>query len=150
MRSSGGGQVDWRARIQPLRDQMDAFRDFREELGEQFLSDLQTVLYPEQQELWPSFERVLRRKNLLPMGRLSGENVDLFQVVDQLSLDESARLRIEMILKDYEMQLDEALKRREREQGRANDDIREAIQNGDFDLSIGHVQFNVLSASKAT
>lgn len=76
-----------------------------------FLADLRTILTPEQDQRWGRVER-LRRRELYLRGMLSGESVDLTEVIAGLRIGEpDSTLRD--ALEDYEADLDRALKGKE-------------------------------------
>lgn len=85
----------------------------RENLNQQFLENIKVLLTPEQLERWPAFERRLFREKKLVDGRLSGESINLFDIVRDMHLSPQVRAQIEPILDEYSIQLDEALRRRE-------------------------------------
>jgi hypothetical protein len=90
-------------------------------LTETFLSDLKSLLRPEQVERWPSFERLRRReKYLTPVMMIggtgvSGSSVDLIPIVDRLGggLPESAKAKVAEVMGMYEVDVDRPLKERE-------------------------------------
>jgi len=96
-----------------MRQKLEAFQTRHSELGEQFVSDVRAVLTDEQMERWEAFERARRRSQMLPEGEISGEEVNLYDLVEQVDLSEASRAEIEPLLEEYAVQLDFALKSRE-------------------------------------
>lgn len=135
IRSGGMEGRDWRDMIEPIRAAAETFGETRRQLGSQFLSDTQAILSAEQVEQWPEVERVLRRQKMIPRGMLSGESVDLYAVVERSTLDEAQRLRVDPILVDYGVQLDQALQQREADMPRAEEAVVEAFRSGDLDAA---------------
>ncbi len=81
-------------------------------LGAQFMENVRVVLTPEQQEQWPKFERFLFREKQLPTGHLSGESLNLFNVVRDMKLTAPETEHIQVTLDEYDVNLDTALKAR--------------------------------------
>lgn len=84
----------------------------KQRIKERFEEDVKVLLGPEQLNQWESFQRRMTREKTLPQARLSGENVDLFHVVRELNLDERGNMALEPVMQQYEMAMDEALRRR--------------------------------------
>lgn len=87
-----------------------------------FMDDVKSLLDAKQAEKWPKVERQRRRDKLMvsmgPMG-LSGENVNLLTIVDDLKL-ESRTPELDEAIEQYELALDRALVTR--------DDKRQELQ----------------------
>ncbi|MFK7961336.1 MAG: hypothetical protein AB8G96_12525 [Phycisphaerales bacterium] len=79
-----------------------------------FLDTVKAILNEEQRQLWPAFERALRREKELPRGLFAGESVDLFTVVRQSDLDPVTAGTLQDTLDQYELDLDTVLAARER------------------------------------
>ncbi|MDY7108389.1 MAG: hypothetical protein SYC29_07100 [Planctomycetota bacterium] len=84
-----------------------------EALNEQFVQSVQSILNSTQLQRWPQFRQKLRREKQLPRGRLTGERLDLFHILEEIDLDEPTRVLIEPTLRQYANSLDEALTRRQ-------------------------------------
>jgi len=80
-----------------------------ETLESQFMGDLQMMLTSEQAEAWPKVEMAHRRATTLPRGLMSGERVDLFEIVDSLELDGEPASEAQSVLADYGLALDRVL-----------------------------------------
>ena len=95
-------------------------------LEAQFFEDVGMILSSEQTERIPSLERLRRRETLLPSGALSGESVDLLEIVDTIDLDAQARGELSDTLTQYEVELDRSLVSRKK----VEDESREALDLG--------------------
>lgn len=98
---------------QTMGETMQKFRDQRKQTDEGFFNDLKSVLTPAQVEKWPEVERANRRETVMRRGFISGERVNLFDVVEQVKLNPEAMKEVAPILHDYDEQLDRALIARE-------------------------------------
>ncbi|MBM4109212.1 MAG: hypothetical protein FJ255_10455 [Phycisphaerae bacterium] len=97
-------------------------------LEKSLLADLRAILTPDQAQRWSKVERLRRRETHL-RGMLSGESVDLTEVIAGLRLGETdATLRD--ALEDYEHDLDRALKGKEAIAGGGE----AALGGGQFDI----------------
>lgn len=92
-----------------LREMSEQTRERVATLEAQLMSDLQTMLTPEQGEAWPRVEMAHRRATTLPRGLMSGERVDLFEIVKGLELEGEPAGEARALLTDYEMALDRVL-----------------------------------------
>jgi hypothetical protein len=135
----------------------------KQQLAEQFLVDVQAQLTEEQQAQWPAFDRKLRREKTLPRGTLSGESLNLFnmlaeispdravrermnetfgdedfaeELVGDLNLDEALKKGLQPILDEYDLALDQALRARNDHLRTSQDDLYKAIQKLDSDDGI--------------
>jgi uncharacterized protein YihD (DUF1040 family) len=77
-----------------------------------FMTDVQAVLSDGQVARVPALERRLRRDKTLPRGRLSGESVNLLQLLKESSVPPTAMESLDAEVTAYELRLDEALMRR--------------------------------------
>lgn len=80
-----------------------------ETLETQFMGDLQMMLTAEQAEAWPKVEMAHRRATTLPRGLMSGERVNLYDIVDTLELEGEPASEARSVLDDYGLALDRAL-----------------------------------------
>lgn len=87
-------------------------------LEQAFFNDVRSLLTEDQQALWPRYEREWRRRDSFRSGgqpgSFSGENIDLFEVVDELDLSPEERERVTPPLEAYAVELDPALMNRDR------------------------------------
>jgi hypothetical protein len=98
-----------RSAFESMREVGEQTRERIETLETQFMGDLQMMLTPEQAEAWPKVERAHRRAVWLPRGLMSGERVDLFEIVETLGLEGEPATEAQAVLADYELALDRAL-----------------------------------------
>lgn len=102
-----------------------AFRQSREQMEQTFLSDFKDVLTEDQAAKWPKFERMRRRETTIGRGLMSGERVDLFELVEDLKLDPEQRAAIEPTLDQYEVDLDRELIQRNKMQEEIQEKMRD-------------------------
>ena len=79
------------------------------ELEARFFSNVQAILSADQHDRWPGALRRVRRLNTISRGELSGEYVDLYTVLTQVSIDVSNTPSLEGQLTLYDAELDAAL-----------------------------------------
>lgn len=79
------------------------------DLEKGFMNDLQSLLTTEQKNNWPMVEKQRRRETLLRPGSVSGEGVNLLDIVDGLKLPADAFGKLAEPLTDYEADMDRAL-----------------------------------------
>lgn len=108
----------------------------RSQLREEFLGNLKVVLNDEQVELWPGFERALRREKSLGYGRLSGESVNLFTLLRQMGLGDDQMHRLAPVLDDFAVRLDEALVARDTRLAESRQEMMQAMFSRDIDRSL--------------
>ena len=123
----GGDPAVWTK----MRDQMTKFRDDRKKLDDGFMTDLKSVLTPQQLEKWPSVERAARRSATLRWGRISGERVDLVELAERQKYSESVMSQLTPILATYEDDLDRELVKRNEVYEGAMQNMMELFRNGD-------------------
>ena len=107
------------------------WRKERGVLDRQVMEDIKSSLKADQAAKWESFERFMRREKLLGRGRLSGENVNLFAVLDEAGLSKEQIAATVGILDEYELRLDAALKMRSDFLAQNEGKVMTAIQNSD-------------------
>lgn len=98
-----------RSAFESLRELGEETRERVETLETQFMGDLQMMLTPEQAEAWPKVEMAHRRATTLPRGLMSGERVNLYDIVDTLELEGEPASEAKSVLDDYGLALDRAL-----------------------------------------
>ena len=118
-----------KARIEGMKDQIQTddvqrvlrmvlatFKEWtpeKERIGDEFLENVKVVLTNEQLEHWPAVTRRLYRDKHIYKGELSGENLNLFDVVRELHLDDRTSMQVQPIMEAYDIALDQALRRRD-------------------------------------
>ncbi|MCC6908314.1 MAG: hypothetical protein IT430_10270 [Phycisphaerales bacterium] len=99
-------QVEWRA----MHEQ---WRTTRQRLNSEFFDSIQALLTRDQLDRWPLVERDQRRRLLLQATpRFFAENVDLFDVVEQLDLPAESRELVDAPLNRWADELDALLQAR--------------------------------------
>jgi hypothetical protein len=124
-----GGRMS--AMMGAMFDRLQEWAVRKERMRGNFVDGLKAQLRDEQLALWPAFERFLVREKSLPRGRLSGEDLNLFMVVDDAVLSEESLDKIDAILDEYEIALDDALRRRDQAVAQGSPQMYQAIQRGD-------------------
>jgi hypothetical protein len=114
-------------------------------LKRDFESSVRSILNERQLELWPRFERRILREKTLHLGRLSGENVNLFSIVREMRMDERSRLNIEPVLDQYAVELHEALMRRHEAHSRVQGDLLQMIRSGQNLAAQGNAQRSMIA-----
>ncbi|MCG3123492.1 MAG: hypothetical protein GIKADHBN_01911 [Phycisphaerales bacterium] len=84
------------------------FRERTTKAETEFFNDVKQILTESQLAAWPSVERARRRETVLRGGTLSGESVDLTEIVQGLNVSEPEADVVE-VLNQYEVDLDRAL-----------------------------------------
>ena len=105
----------------------------RQLLKTEFVGNVEIQLSDDQLVLWPAFDRFLVREKSLPRGRLSGEEVNLFAVIDDVGLSEAAYAAVEPMLDEYEVQLHSALVSRDAYLLSSAPRLFKAMQEGSID-----------------
>ena len=101
-------------------------------LEEQFFDDLKLVLNDEQLDRWPTVMRDHRRTSTIERGFLSGESVDLVQVVNTVLTDDRPSALNEM-LDSYANDLDRVLTARNETYESGMSQARTLFQQRDFE-----------------
>lgn len=117
-----------------MTEMLDILEDWitqRKALRATFVSNLEAQLSDDQLVLWPAFERYLVREKSLPKGRLSGEEVNLFTIVDEMEFEEASYQLLEDLLDEYEMAIHEALVVRDEYLLTSAPMLYKAIRDGD-------------------
>jgi hypothetical protein len=82
------------------------------ELEKRYFSDVKMLLTPDQEPNWVKVERIRRRETQL-RGMMSGESVDLIEVVKGLKPEPAVLTTLNEPLGEYEIDLDRALQAKE-------------------------------------
>ncbi len=120
----------------------------RRSLGDDFLLSVQVMLNEEQLERWPSFLRRLTRDKTLSNGVLSGESLDLLVLANDLDLEQRLLLTLQPVLDEYEMALDDQLRRRNQTLSVTQAKMVEALQQQNAERSLNLID-QQLAARKA-
>jgi hypothetical protein len=92
---------------------LNTFQAEKQKLWDQFTSDVKLLLDERQTSKWPDVEQRLVRDRLLPAGELSGERVDLVNLVRDLNLPTELKVAIQPVMAEYSMKLNDVLKQRQ-------------------------------------
>ena len=130
---ASGIDAEVKAAMGELLDKMEGWQSRKAQLRDNFSSGLKAVLDDDQLSQWPAFERFLNREKSLPRGRISGENVNLFLVVDDLRLPPEEFAKVEPLFNDYEGRLDSALRARNTYLEESMPRLFKAVQDSDVD-----------------
>lgn len=114
-----------------VMEQMGEFRKQRTAMEQSFLGDVKAVLTDKQLEKWPRFERDRRRTQTIGSGLMSGERVDLVQLVKDLKLPAETQASLEPTLDQYTAELDPALAARNQMFEDMQGKMRELFTGGD-------------------
>lgn len=105
-RDTGDPQT-WRDLIPVI----DRFESRRADIDGMFLADMRLVLSPEQDARWPVFERDRRRMTVLREGGLvSGDTVDMVDLVETMPLSAEAREAAAPIVERYASEMDRVVR----------------------------------------
>ena len=141
--STAGDQV-----LQKVLEPLGGWRAEKEQMLAKFNADVKSQLGAQQLELWPKFERALRRERLLPEGDLSGERVDLFAVVAKMQPTPAEEEATAPVLAQYEVALDQALAARSQRSKEVLPRLEAAMSAMDYE-KMGDLQDQVMQASVA-
>ncbi len=95
-----------------VQDAMKKFSKRADTLEQTLMSDLKSLLEPAQLERWPQLERIHRRMTTVNWGSLSGESVDIVDLVEGLRLTSEQAAPLAPVLSQYELDLDRELQSR--------------------------------------
>ena len=109
---TSGLDAEVKAAMGEMLTKVEAWQVRKAQLRDSFTQGLKAVLDDDQLSQWPAFERFLIREKTLPRGRISGENLNLFFVVDELRMPQDEFAKIEPMFNDYETRLDSTLRAR--------------------------------------
>jgi len=99
--------------VEPIFNALGDWLIEKRHLDEGFLESVKTILIGQQLELWPGFVQRLYREKHVSLGRISGESVDLFQIVRDADLPPVAENAISELLEEYAIALDVAMRTRD-------------------------------------
>ena len=99
--------------FEPLANEGTRVRAEREKLDASLMGDFKLLLDEKQLASWPKVELTLRRDQSLRRGNLSGERVDILQLVEQAKFAPEVAAQLKPVLDEYELALDRELKARD-------------------------------------
>ncbi|MED5507472.1 MAG: hypothetical protein VX684_06500 [Planctomycetota bacterium] len=103
------------------------------QMRDRFINDFKAQLSEDQLAMWPAFNRFLVREKSLPRARLSGENANLFLIIDEEGMSPESMARIEPMFDEYELALHEALTSRDGYLETSAPKLYEALEDQDVD-----------------
>lgn len=117
--------------MQKLRELGEKHTKATEAAEKSFLGDLRALLTPAQEGKWPLVERTRRREVGLQNAMLSGEGVDLVEILDSFKLSPAQQAPLSESVEQYEKELDLELAAR----AKANENAPKFdFEGGNFDL----------------
>ncbi|HYE63556.1 MAG TPA: hypothetical protein VD997_16315 [Phycisphaerales bacterium] len=99
--------------LEPVRERVKAFKARAEQIKQQFLTDLKSLLTREQEANWPTLERELRRIRRIPRGQLCGEAVDVVGIAEEAVEGRDMPAPLAEVLLRYRTEIDHALTTRD-------------------------------------
>jgi hypothetical protein len=96
-----------------VREQMSKQREKQAQLETQLLGDVKALLSPEQAEKWAGAEATIRRDQRLRRGLVSGERLNVREIVHDMKLEGDAAGDVEGILQQYDIEVDRQLAARD-------------------------------------
>ena len=116
-----------------VQDAIKKFNKRTAALETSLMNDLKAILEPAQAEEWPRVERMHRRLSTINWGSISGESVDIADLVEGLRLRPEQAATIAPVLAQYELDLDRELKSRN---ALIEEQLRDWLEGGiaNFDL----------------
>lgn len=136
-RSDGAGEREsdrrqrMRTEIEQMHRTVRSHRRAHDALYSSFVADAHSILAESQREAWPALERLLRRRQTISRGVLSGESVDLVALATTFTGDNALPPPVEDLLSSYDLDLDPALIARNAALDSVDGDIDLAILDGD-------------------
>ena len=130
-REASGEAAETRRIASEMAQSAEKWRRERTQMETTLMDGVKGTLKGDQTSRWESFLRFLRREKSLSRGRLSGESVNLFTVVDEAQLSKDSVNKLAPMLDDYEMRMDAALKSRNDYLGQNETKALKAMQEGD-------------------
>lgn len=130
-REASGAAAETRRIAGEMAQAAERWRRERAEMDTHLLDGVRATLRDPQAAKWAAFDRFLRREKTLSRGRLSGESVNLFAVVDESGISKDSVGKLGTMLDEYEVRLDEALKRRNEYLAQNEAKALKAITEGD-------------------
>ncbi len=130
-REASGAAAETRRIASEMAQAAEKWRREKADMDGKLLEAVKSTLLQPQAARWASFDRFLRREKTLPRGRLSGESVNLFAVVDEAGISKESLPKLTTLLDEYEQRLDAALARRNEYLAQNESKALKAIVEGD-------------------
>jgi len=113
-----------------VRKSGEELRAKREKLDAELTDNLKSICTDSQKPLWPKYERVHRRETGLERGGfLSGERVNLFNLVEKIDMPSENKAQVTTLLDQYDVELDRELLNREKVQKELTEEGQKLFSN---------------------
>ncbi len=99
--------------LEPVLNALGDWLIAKRQLDDGLLENVKAILVEDQHIMWPGFTQKLYREKHVSKGRLSGESVNLFQIVRDTELSPVAENSISDHLEEYAIALDGAMRTRD-------------------------------------
>lgn len=130
-RKASGADAEMKKVLGQMFEKVNEWMSHKEKMRTTFIDGLKANLNDDQLGQWDAFDRFLRREKTLPKGRLSGESVNLFFVMDELKLSDEDFAKAAGQLDEYERGLDNALRQRNDYLASSAPKLFKSMQEGD-------------------
>jgi hypothetical protein len=134
MKASGAFE-EMRTQVGAIVTEFNKWQATKAQLRKTFVDGIQASLSDTQTRKWPAFMRFLAREKTLPRSTMSGEGVNLFAVLDESGLSKETFEKLQPIMDEYELQLDQALTARNDFLASNESKYLESIWKGDQDAA---------------
>jgi len=134
MKASGAFE-EMRTQVGAIVTEFNKWQATKAQLRKSFVDGMQASLSDAQTKKWPAFMRFLAREKTLPRSTMSGEGVNLFVVLDESGLSKETFEKLQPIMDEYELQLDQALTARNDFLASNESKYLESIWKGDQDAA---------------
>lgn len=108
----------------------------RQVLGDQLIENVRVILIPEQETMWIEFTRKLEIEKQAPHGILSGEGINLYHTIRDMSLDQTSTAMIQPAMNTWASELQGAMRKRARLMRGPHTTIMESINASDSKADI--------------
>ena len=123
-----------------LDKRMNLLREFarkKKELKDSVELGIRSLLLEHQVEEWESIERTLRRKRLMPRGRLSGESTDLIDILKDFQITETHEAdQLHQLVDAYGISLDLLLRSRDQFDHTDALDLMDQLRKWEFEAAL--------------
>ncbi len=126
--------------FQDMQKKMTELRTKQEDTQKSFLSDVKSLLTPDQTSQFDKVERAIRRDTTMRRGRMSGEGVDLIEFVSSQKWPDELKSLVRPALDAYEEEIDRALVLRNAAYEKVGEAMRAAFQDGDRNAADGAIK----------
>lgn len=145
---ASGAFDEMRASLKTMVSDFNKWRETKSRLRKSMVEGMQAALKDSQRAKWPGFERYLAREKTLPQGTISGEQVNLFIVLDEAGLSKDTFKALTPLMDQYELELDEALRARNDFLAANEGKFLEAAAAGDAEAARRFVQRSMTMREK--